>query len=206
MVSSFGVGMGTAGIGMMQGFGVLLLDWSSLFSGLPCAMVSLPRRSEDWSHYHRSGGTAMRTRMTTFCCLVALVALVGTTQATSWELCGTLSNVSPLTCEIAGRPLTQFEYGIAYITTEPVPVVCTYWNVGVRIANKTPLFIESDNPSLGMRYGGFVFYQNTAALDDEACAGGYRQQYWRLSTDNVIEANIFSNGCYFDQPVFCRAQ
>ena len=148
----------------------------------------------------------MKTKMIQFCCLVALVAFVGTAQATNWEVCGLLREINPLTCEIAGRPLTQFEYGIAYNTTEPVPVVCTFWNVGARIANKTPYFVESDDPSLGMRYGGFVFYQNTAAPDDEACAGGYRHQYWRLTTDNVVEETFGTNGCYFDQAVYCRGQ
>ena len=134
--------------------------------------------------------------------------LLGSTlaQATSWEFCGRLRDIDPLTCAITERPLTTFEYGIAYNTFEPLPVVCTTWNVGVRIANKEPYFIESDDPSLGMRYGGFVFYQNTAAADDEACAGGYRHQYWRLTTDNVVEAAFGSNGCDNASPVYCRVQ
>jgi len=149
----------------------------------------------------------MKTKITQFCCLVvALVAMVGTAHATNWEVCGTLRDLNPLTCQIESRPLTQFEYGIAYITAEPVPVVCTFWNVGARIANKTPLLIDSDNPSLGMRYGGFVFYQNTAAADDEACAGGYRHRYWHLTTDNRVEVIFGSNGCFFDLPVYCRGQ
>lgn len=149
----------------------------------------------------------MQTKIPRFCYLVvALVAMAGPAQAASWQVCGTLSSINPLTCEIAGQPLAQVEYGIAYITTEPVPVVCTFWNVGARIANKTPLFIYSDNPLAGMRYGGFVFYQNTAAGDDEPCAGGYRHQYWRLTTNNVVEV-ADSNGCYFTNlPVYCRAQ
>jgi hypothetical protein len=76
----------------------------------------------------------------------------------------------------------------------------------VRIANKQPYFVESDDPSLGMRYGGFVFYQNTFAGDDDECAGigGYRHWYWRLTTDNGVE-RTFSNGCDNVTPVYCRA-
>jgi hypothetical protein len=158
----------------------------------------------------RPGGTTMQTKITQFCCLVvALVAMVGTAHATNWEVCGTIRDINPNSCQIASRPATQFEYGIAYITAEPVPVVCTFWNVGARIANKTPLFVDSDNPSLGMRYGGFVFYNGTAAADDDLCtqAGGYTHQYWYLTTNNNVNAaGIFSNGCFFNLPIYCRGQ
>ena len=143
--------------------------------------------------------------------LVASVActLLGATlaQAAAWEVCGTLGNLNPVTCTLPGRPLTICEYGMAYSTFEPVPVVCTTWNTGVRIANKQPYFVESDDPSLGMRYGGFVFYQNTYAADDDECAGigGYRH-YWRLTTNNVVERTFGSNGCDNVSPVYCRAQ
>jgi hypothetical protein len=134
---------------------------------------------------------------------MAWVAIAGTAHAAAWQVCGQLEDINPLTCTIPGRPLRTFEYGIAYLTREPVPVVCTFWNVGARIANKTPVFVYSDNPPGGMRYGGFVFYQNTAAADDEPCAGGYRHQYWYLTTDNVLEV-AGSNGCVFNLPVYCR--
>ena len=136
--------------------------------------------------------------------------LLGSTlaQATAWEYCGTLGNIDPVTCTLPDRPLTAYEYGMAYNTFEPVPVVCTTWNTGVRIANKEPYFVESDDPSVGMHYGGFVFYQNTYAADDDECAntGGYRHQYWRLTTDNVVVPTFGSNGCDNASPVYCRVQ
>jgi hypothetical protein len=135
--------------------------------------------------------------------VTAFVVTAGTAHAASWQSCGQISQINPVTCQIPNRPLTQYEYGIAYNTTEPVSVVCTFWNVSARIANKTPYLIYSDNPLQGMRYGGFVFYQNTAAPDDDPCAGGYRHQYWRLTTDNVVEVSD-SNGCYFTQNIYCR--
>ena len=130
-------------------------------------------------------------------------------QAEPWQACGTLQNIDPTTCTIPERPLTAYEYGIAYNTFEPLPVVCTTWNTGVRIANKAPYLVESDDPSLGMRYGGFVFYQNTYAADDDECAnrGGYRHWYWRFTTDNVVERTFGSNGCFdTNQTVYCRSQ
>ena len=134
-------------------------------------------------------------------CLV--VGLVSPVRADPWVPCGRLVQINPATCQIPGRPLTVYEYGIAYNTREPVPVVCTFWNLGARIANKTPYLIESDNPVAGMRYGGFVFYQNTLAPDDDVCSPGYRHQYWRLTTDNAVEA-LATNGCNATQRVFCR--
>lgn len=137
-------------------------------------------------------------------CLV--VGMVSPVRAEPWVACGQLTDISPVTCQIAGRPLTRYEYGIAYNTKEPVPVVCTFWNVGARIANKTPYFVDSDNPLAGMSYGGFVFYQNTAAPDDDICgAGSYRHQYWRLTADNKVEVFFGTNGCYSTElRVFCR--
>jgi hypothetical protein len=127
----------------------------------------------------------------------------GVAQAAPWLPCGQLSGINPLTCQIGGRPSTGWEYAIAYNTNEPLPVVCTFWNLGARIANKEPYLIHSDNPAAGMSWGGFVFYQNTAAPDDDICAGGYRHRYWALSANNAITTG-FSNGCLSAEQVFCR--
>jgi hypothetical protein len=145
----------------------------------------------------------MKAKRLVLCCIGALVALVGTVYAEPWQECGRLEDIRPLTCQIPGQPLTEVEYGIAYNSTEPVPVICTTWNQGVRIANKTPYFVFSDDPSQTMRYGGFVFYQKTAATDDGQCRGGYQHRYWFLGKNTVVEVEN-SNGCTFDQPVFCR--
>ncbi|MGD9509434.1 MAG: hypothetical protein AB7I59_26560 [Geminicoccaceae bacterium] len=140
---------------------------------------------------------------------LALLALgIGSAQAAPWVVCGNLSTLSPVTCQIPGRPSTVWEYAIAYNTAEPVPVVCTSWNLGARIANKEPYLVYSDNPSVSLRWGGFVFYQNTAATDDDACAtaGGYRHRYWVLNVNNGITTGD-SNGCYTTQSlatVYCR--
>jgi hypothetical protein len=131
-----------------------------------------------------------------------LVGVVSPVLAASWLQCGTLADIA--NCQIANRPSARYEYAIAYITAEPVPVVCTFWNVGERIANKEPLLIFSDNPSTGMRYGGFVFYRDTQAADDNCPAGGFRHRYWWLTVDTEVEANA-SNGCFSTTiPIYCR--
>jgi len=153
--------------------------------------------------------------MRVFYSVMAFVAIAGTAHAAPWAVCGKIAGInpdvsSPLHCTLPNRPQTQYEYGIAYNTTEPVPVVCTNWNGGTLIANKTPYLVYSDNPLLGMRYGGFVFYKNTAASDDNACGDGYRHRYWALTTDNEVEGDLFSHGCYSSHPlhkkidVYCR--
>jgi hypothetical protein len=47
-VSTFGVGVGTAGAGMLQWFWVLPPHWSSLLQGLSFVIVSLPMLMLSW--------------------------------------------------------------------------------------------------------------------------------------------------------------
>jgi len=133
-----------------------------------------------------------------------LVGMVSQVLAASWLSCGTLANI--VSCQIPGRPSTQYEYAIAYNTAEPVPVVCTFWNVGERIANKEPYLILSDNPQAGMLRGGFVFYRDTSAADDTCPGGAFRHRYWAITVDNEVDVGLHqSNGCYStNQPVYCR--
>jgi hypothetical protein len=120
-----------------------------------------------------------------------------------WRMCGTLASFGS-DCRVAGFDPNTYEYGIAYNSTEPQVVNCTYWNRGVRIYNRHPYFVFSDNPESGMRWGGFVFYRGTDAADDDTCGAGYRHRYWYTDSANVISIG-FSNGCYStDMPVYCR--
>lgn len=137
--------------------------------------------------------------------------------AAPWTNCGNITQITPLSNgavivpaiggEIPGYPSTKYEYAIAYNTSEPVPVVVTAWNYGIRIANKEPYFVFSDNPATGMQQGGFVFYKGTQASDDASCAAGtIRHRYWWINTDNTV-ATGYSNGCYGATiPVYCRAR
>jgi hypothetical protein len=122
-----------------------------------------------------------------------------------WFVCGNLSTVNPATCQLP-YGLRDYEYGIAYNSTEPLPVVCTRWNRGQRIYNKQPYFVYSDNPVTGMRYGGFTFYQGTDAPNDNCPAGQWRHVYWYIEADHrVVVAG--SNGCYGSNlTIYCRAR
>jgi len=133
-----------------------------------------------------------------------LVGMVSPVLAASWLSCGTLANIT--SCQIPGRPSTVYEYAIAYNTVEPVPVVCTSWNVGERIANKEPYFVLSDNPPVGMLRGGFVFYRDTNAADDDCPGREFRHRYWVITVDNEVDLGFFpSNGCYSTNlPIYCR--
>jgi len=114
----------------------------------------------------------MRTLSLLSCSFTMLAMNMGTAQAAPWVPCAPLSSINPLNCDIASRPSSTFEYAVAYNTREPLPIVCTFWNLGARITNKQPYLVFSDNPAASLLWGGFVFYQNTAAPDDDACAGG----------------------------------
>jgi hypothetical protein len=119
-----------------------------------------------------------------------------------WAVCGTLADIDT-NCRLAGRDPNAWEYGIAYNSTEPHVVNCTYWNRGQRIYNRFPYFVWSDNPSSGMHWGGFVFYRNTDAADDDACAPGWRHQYWWMTSTHTVTVGA-SNGCSTSWNVYCR--
>ncbi len=138
-------------------------------------------------------------------------------QATPWVACGTIAQMTVANgATIPGRPLTQYEYGIAYNSVEPVPIVATNWNSGYRISNKQPYLVFSDNPAAPMKMGGFVFYSGTQAADDNCGSGFWRHRYWwndggtislfnagTLSNGDYVRTG-FTNGCYTSQTVYCR--
>ena len=129
-----------------------------------------------------------------------------------WLACGSLSQVSVTNIEnnnanvISNYPLTNYEYGISYNGPEPLPIALTTWNQGVKIYNKIPYFVYSDNPAINMQLGGFVFYSGTIAADDNCGAKAFRHKYWVINaSDNVISSA--SNGCYGqgnDLTIYCR--
>jgi hypothetical protein len=132
-----------------------------------------------------------------------LLSITGTAQAAQWQVCGDIRDFNVVSCEFRGRPAAQWEYGIPWNSPEPLPSVCVTWNRGIRIHNKEPHFVNSDNPTIGQRWGGFVFYQGTDASDDNVCTNGLRHRYWVLDTNNIVTMTS-SNGCFFTHPVYCR--
>lgn len=119
-----------------------------------------------------------------------------------WAPCGTLADLSG--CSLPGFPPTEYQYGVQYNSTEPMAVQCTFWNQGRRLYNTLPYFVNSDDPSAGMQWGGFMWYTGTNAADDDTCpnAGEWRHQYWILGANNAVSP-IGGNGCAI-QPILCR--
>jgi hypothetical protein len=132
---------------------------------------------------------------------LAILSLPSMTHAGDWFVCGSLGQLS--NCQLPAYPASQYEYAIQYTSLEPLPVACVTWNVGWRIHNKEPHFVSSDNPTSGMRWGGFMFYSGTHAADDDVCQSGtWRHRYWHLDANNAIVAG-WSNGC-INQSLYCR--
>jgi len=126
-----------------------------------------------------------------------------------WVPCGKLEDLRSATkpCEIAAFPVDQYEYGFKYNTTEAVPVTCTRWNRGMRVFNRDPYMVGSDNPTSGMSLGGAMFYTETDATDDDipaSCASGtWRHRYWRIVDGNLDAIGLGTNGCV-NLDLFCR--
>ena len=76
----------------------------------------------------------------------------------------------------------------------------------MRVYNRDPYMVESDNPIGGsMKLGGAIFYTGTDAPDDDqpgSCAAGlWRHSYWVISSGSVgLTGSI---GC-FDVDLWCR--
>lgn len=156
----------------------------------------------------------VKTKTQNFCKLVSVfigIFVVSPAYASDWLQCGNLSQIDVNSCEIPNYPTASYEYAISYNSTEPLPVVCTNWNAGVKIYNKQPYMVASDNPPTGMSYGGFIFYKGTQAYDDATAtcpSGEWRHRYWRLTQNNAIDTIFYgSNGCYgTNLPIYCRAR
>jgi hypothetical protein len=124
-----------------------------------------------------------------------------------WIACGTIGQISTATFELPNFSPVTFEYGIAFITKEPLPVAVTAWNSGARIYNKQPIFVNSDFPMTAMNYGGFMFIKDTQSTEDNECSsvGGYRHNYWKLDANNNVVPTFGSGGCYGNTlTVYCR--
>jgi hypothetical protein len=120
-----------------------------------------------------------------------------------WFACGTIAQLDTTNCSLAAYPHLAYQYGVAYNSAAPMPVVCTNWNLGQRLYNAVPFFVDADNPELGMLYGGFMFYRGTADPNDDSCAPNWFHAYWYQGSNNAIL--LFSaNGCNSTQTVYCR--
>lgn len=127
----------------------------------------------------------------------------------NWFVAGSLLDVYNGNGVIAGYPIADYEYGIKYSPsfTEPVPVLYASWNSGRKLVNKYPLLVQSDNPSAGMEWGGFLFYHGTQDPADDSCTStAWRHAYWKMNpTGSPMIVLIGGNGCVSTQ-VWARAR
>ena len=118
--------------------------------------------------------------------------------------CGTLAQIEEETCALPSFSPLAYQYAMDYNSAHPLPIVCTRWNSGLRIYNATPFLTFSDNATLGMRYGGFIFMRGTLDPGDLGCAHpNWHHYYWALTTNNAVSAGD-SNGCLFAVTIYCR--
>lgn len=134
-------------------------------------------------------------------------ALTAISAPRAWIPCGTLNDLNGANqCELPNFPPAGFEYGFVHNGAEVHVADCLAWNVGLRVVNRYPYMVDSDNPTSGtMGLGGVILYTGTNATDDNtptACpAGTWRHHYWKI-TDGSVQ--LFSgNGCR-NSPLFCR--
>ena len=135
-------------------------------------------------------------------------AVAAVNQPSPWLACGVLEDLrtGAALCELDKFPVDQYEYGFRYNSHEVHVADCLDWNFGLRVVNRHPYMVNSDDPTDGtMGLGGAMFYAGTHAADDDtpaACAANtWRHHYWKITGGNVTL--IGSNGC-FDWPLFCR--
>ncbi|HYO66079.1 MAG TPA: hypothetical protein VEU33_08355 [Archangium sp.] len=138
--------------------------------------------------------------------LLVPLAMALPAHAGHWFPCGNITQIG-WSCQLSSYPSTHYEYGIVYNSAEPHVVTCSYWNVGMRITNRLPYLVWSDNPTTSMYWGGFTFSTGTLASDDPACTNGtWRHRYWWINPDNVIKTSN-SQGCYGSGlTIYCRAR
>ncbi len=138
--------------------------------------------------------------------LLVPLAVALPAHANHWFPCGDITQIG-WSCQLAAHPSTHYEYGIAYATAEPQVVTCSYWNYGMRVSNRLPFFVFSENPSTSMKWGGFTFYTSTLASDDDTCSNGtWRHRFWWLGQDNVVVPG-WAGSCHGTSlTIYCRAR
>ncbi|MCP3138804.1 hypothetical protein [Pyxidicoccus xibeiensis] len=148
----------------------------------------------------------MKASAASFVLISATLLAATPADAGNWFACGNLTQIG-WSCQLPSYPSSHYEYGVAYNSAEPQVTNCAYWNYGLRLINRHPYIIASDNPQTGSLWGGFIFYTSTLASDDDTCSGGsWRHQYWILDSNNAVKA-IGSNGCAgSNHLIYCRAR
>ncbi|HEX2897487.1 MAG TPA: hypothetical protein VHP63_05500 [candidate division Zixibacteria bacterium] len=134
------------------------------------------------------------------------VATSVSSSPSDWFVGGDLNDLFNGSGQLTAYPHEQYEYGVKTVDNMIHRAVCTKWNLGLRFYNVEPYFIFSDDPSLGMRWGGTMFYIGTNSADDDAATStNWRQKYWNIdpaSAPSIVQTSS-SNGL-IPTSVYCR--
>jgi hypothetical protein len=138
----------------------------------------------------------------------------GTTQTTAaltssndWFIGGNLADLLAGGGKLNAYPPEQYEYGFRYVSSNTIEeAICTRWNFGLRFYNKYPNFVDSDDPSGGMAWGGTMWYINTAAADDDAATPTHwRHGFWKMDFNDAAKGiRIFHTNGFNELNVYCR--
>lgn len=109
------------------------------------------------------------------------VATSVASAGSDWFVGGDLGDLLTGNGQLVSFPPEEYEYGMKVLNNTIHRAVCTKWNIGLRFYNVEPFFVNADDPSAGISWGGQMFYINTADTDDDAASGAtWRQAWWRL--------------------------
>ena len=102
-------------------------------------------------------------------------------SASAWSIGGDLNDLYTGSGALASYPHEDYEYGIKYLDIVIKPAICTKWNLGLRFYNIEPFFVDSDDPSTGMKWGGVMFFIDTnSPLDDASTPSQWRHAWWYI--------------------------
>ena len=135
-----------------------------------------------------------RTRIASVPYAMHAGTVASTSAVSDWTVGGDLEDLYDGNGTLSLFPPEEYEYGYKWIDQMIHKALCTKWNVGFRFYNIEPYFINSDNPTAGMDYGGVMFYIETQATDDDtATPSSWRHHYWKIDSTNTI-VTLGSNG------------
>jgi hypothetical protein len=187
--------------------GLLILVPLTLVFGVQAISWAVPRT---WSHGDVLTADDLNRNFKALddAVTAAAAAAAAASQPNPWVACGHFQDLrsGSTSCQIDNFPTDQFEYGFKYNSPEVYVSDCVDWNVGLKIVNRHPYMVFTDDPTNTlMALGGAIFYTETNAADDDipaSCPSGtWRHHYWRIVNGNVTLE--FSNGCANLQ-LYCR--
>jgi len=126
------------------------------------------------------------------------------TGGSSWFLAGNLADLEAGGGQIAGYPVTEYEYGFAY-----GPAIhrarCDIVAGGLVFCNVEPFLLGSSaGPPLSLSYGGIFFMKNTVLPDDDAATSAeWYYGPWVVNSDQNGHITVIAPG-FSEWQVYAR--